>query len=492
MQVSPRSVRTRIAPAPSGSIHVGNARTALYNWLFARHHGGTFVLRVEDTDKERATEEAFHAVLDDLRWLGLEWDEGPGVGGPHGPYRQSERMDRYAAAAAQLLDGAFAYRCYCTPDELDRRRKEALAAGRTPGYDGRCRNLSAADVAAFESEGRSAALRFKVPEGRTIGFDDVVRGHIETRAEEIPDFVIQRSDGSPTYMLAAGVDDVLMGITHVIRGEDLIAATPRQLLLREALKAPDVPVFAHLPLLVTPQGKPLSKRWGDVAVSAYRDQGFTREAMVNYLALLGWSYDDRTNIFSLDDLVERFSLERVGRNPAAFDVAKLEWLNNHYLKEMPARDLARRLVPFCAAAGIQVDSDEARARLEAVAPLLSERLKRLSEAPPMIRFLFEEVAPDERATAVIDGARPYLGDAATRLRTLERWTGPAIEETLRSLAEERQLKPKHAFQPIRAAVTGTLVSPPLFESLEILGRASTLERLARASGSTGDGVSSAT
>lgn len=470
-------VRTRIAPAPSGSIHVGNARTALYNWLFARRHAGVFVLRVEDTDASRASEEAYAGVLEDLRWLGLDWDEGPEVGGPFGPYRQSERFEHYRPVVADLLEKGRAYRCYCTQEELEQRRLEARAAGRPAGYDGRCRSLSAATEAAFVAEGRAFAVRFAVPRGRVVTFHDLVRGDVSTATDRIPDFVLTRSDGSPTYMLAAAADDALMGITHVIRGDDLMAATPRQLLLRQAMGMPDAPRWAHLPQIVDERGRPLSKRWGDVAVSAYRAQGFLAEAMVNYLALLGWSYDDRTNIFSRAELVERFSLERVSRNPAAFDVAKLEWLNGHYIRQMGASALAEELAGFCAAAGLAVDDDAGRERLRAVAPLLVERLRRLDEAPPMIRFLFEAVTPDAAARGVLRGQGTYLEAVIATLEAVEKWTAGDLETALRGLAEQRALKPKAAFQPIRAAVTGTLVSPPLFESLEILGRKETLERL---------------
>jgi glutamyl-tRNA synthetase len=470
-------VRTRIAPAPSGSIHVGNARTALYSWLFARHHNGVFVLRIEDTDIKRVSEENYQSVLGDLRWLGLDWDEGPEVGGPHGPYRQSERLERYSAAAAKLIVDGHAYRCYCTPEELEERRRTAQSQRRTPGYDGRCRNLSDDERARFEAEGRSFAVRFKVPEGRTVVFEDAVRGRIATETAQIADFIIQRSDGSPTYMLAVTLDDALMGITHVIRGDDLMAATPRQLLLREAMAIHDVPTFAHLPQVVAPDGRPLSKRWGGVSVAAYRERGFLPEAMVNYLALLGWSYDDRTNIFSRDELIERFSLERVAKNPAAFDVAKLEWLNGHYIRQLPPDELADRLVPFCVASGLDADRDGGRELLRRVAPLLSERLRRLEEAPPMVRFLFTEVTPDEKANKALEGQADYLAEVLAALEEIDDWSAASIESALRELAEKRDLKPKKAFQPIRAAVTGTLVSPPLFESLEILGRDATLKRL---------------
>jgi glutamyl-tRNA synthetase len=469
--------RTRIAPAPSGSIHVGNARTALYNWLFARHNEGTFVLRVEDTDAKRATQEAYEAVLEDLRWLGLDWDEGPQVGGDAGPYRQSERADHYDAATQRLLDSGDAYRCFCTSEELAERRSRARAERRPPGYDGHCRDLTPERIAQYEAEGRAHAFRFKVPALRTITFTDVVRGDIATATAQIPDFVINRSDGSPTYILATAVDDAEMGITHIVRGEDLIAATPRQLLIREALGVTEVPVFAHLPLLVDDKGRPLSKRWGDVAVSAYRAQGFLPAAMVNYLALLGWSYDDHTNIFSLVELVERFTLERVARNPAAFDVTKLEWLNQHYIKEMDPAALAREIQGFCVAAGLDASGPESVEVLERVAPLLSERIKRLTEAPPMVAFLFGPVTPDDKAAKAVSGNESYLTEAAERLEELGSWEAAGIEGTLRALAEQRELKPRKAFQPIRAAVTGTLVSPPLFESMEILGRDQTLARL---------------
>ncbi len=435
------------------------------------------MLRVEDTDKTRATENAYRAVLEDLRWLGLDWDEGPEAGGELGPYRQSERLDRYTHAAEQLVAGDHAYRCYCTPEELAARRAAARGERKTPGYDGRCRNLSDAERTAFESEGRAFALRFKVPVDRTIVFDDLVRGSIATQTAQIPDFVILRSDGSPTYMLAASVDDVLMNITHIIRGEDLIAATPRQLLVREAMAVADVPVFAHLPLLVDEKGRPLSKRWGDVAVSAYRARGFVPEAMVNYLALLGWSYDDKTNVFSVDDLIQKFSLPRVGKNPAAFDVAKLEWLNLHYIKQMSPAELAERLVPLCVEADLDADNDRGRALLAEVAPLISERLRRLDEAPPMVAFLFARRAPDDKAAKALAGQQDYLRAVVDALESLGEWASDGIEGALRALAEQRELKPKAAFQPIRAAVTGTLVSPPLFESMEILGRDETLGRL---------------
>lgn len=469
-------VRTRIEPAPSGSIHVGNARTALYSWLYARRHDGSFVLRIADTDATRVTDENYRAVIEDLRWLGLDWDEGPETGGDFGPYRQSERGERYRASSLTLVEGGHAYPCYCMPEEVADRRKSV--GRKTPGYDGFCRDLDAGQRAEIEAQGRRGAVRFKVPHNRTVVFEDVVRGRIATNTAQIPDFVIQRSDGSPTYMLAVTCDDADMNITHIIRGEDLMPATPRQLLLREALGVMDVPVFAHLPLLVTETGKPLSKRWGDVAVAEYRRNGFLPEAMVNYLALLGWSYDDHTNLFSVKELIEKFSLERVGRNPAAFDITKLEWINGHYIRALGPEELATRLVPFCVEAGLAADSASGRVLMVRVAPLLAERLKRLTEAPPMVAFLFGRRPPDAQAAAAMAGADELLGAARDALADTAQWTAQVIEHTLRALAQERELAPRKAFQPIRAAVTGTLVSPPLFESLAILGRDETLTRLA--------------
>ena len=462
-------VKTRLEPAPSGSIHVGNARTGLFAWLIAKNLGGKFVLRIADTDAKRVTDENYQAVLEDLRWLGLGWDEGPEVGGPNGPYRQSERFDLYREWAERFVEKGFAYRDYASTEAVDAERKLAQAEKRRPDH----RRIAEQGKA----EGAPYSIRFSVPEDRTITFTDQVLGEISTDMSNTPDFVIMRSDGTPTYMLAVTVDDVSMGITHIVRGQDLVASTPRQILVREAMGVEGLPVYGHLPLLVDEKGKPLSKRWGDVSVRSYRDAGYLPEAMVNYLALLGWSYDDKTNIFSVDELIERFTLDRVGRNPSSFDSAKLEWVNMHYIKGLSPRGLATQLVPFCEREGIDASGEEGLAKLEAVAPLLTERMKRLDEAPPMVRFLFERTEPDEKATKALIDQGGYLSVVAERLEGLSEWNTSSIEAALRAVAEERELKPKQAFQPLRAAVMGTLVSPPLFESLEILGQAETVARL---------------
>jgi glutamyl-tRNA synthetase len=469
-------VRVRFAPAPTGFLHVGGARTALYNWLFARHQQGTFILRIEDTDRSRSTDDSVRGIIDTLQWLGLDWDEGPEVGGPYGPYRQTERMDVYREAADSLVAGGNAYRCYCTPEELEERRKAALSRGEPPGYDGRCRNLSDEDRRRFEEEGREYAIRFATP-GRDVTVDDVIRGPSTFPAADIRDFVILRSDATPTYLLAAAVDDRAMKMSHVIRGEDLHSSTPRQILLLEALGAERIPAYAHLPLIVGPDRHPLSKRHGAVAVESFREEGFLPEAMVNYLALLGWSYDDHTELFSKEDLAKHFDLGRVARNPAAFDREKLEWMNGHYLREMEPARFQELLRVTLVEAGLDASPEV----VAEAAPLVQERMKLLSEGPQLLRFLVEDVEPDERARKMIEGQEEYLGEVAERLEKLEDWTAPAIEADMRALREERELSARRAFQPVRAAVTGTLISPPLFESMAILGRDSTLERIKRAS-----------
>ncbi len=466
-------VRCRIAPAPTGYLHVGNARAALFNWLFARHHGGVFVLRVEDTDLKRSTEEAIGIIISSLRWLGLDWDEGPEVGGDFGPYRQTEALESYQQTARGLMDQGKAYVCYDTPEELEERRRAALARGQRPGYDGRCRNLSEEERQRFEAEGRPQAIRFAMP-GEDVTVNDLIRGAVQFGADDLPDFVILRSDGTPTYLLAAAVDDVRMQMTHVIRGEDLLPSTPRQLEIIRALGA-DPPAYAHLPLIMGPDHQPLSKRHGAVAVEWFRDQGFVPEAMVNYLALLGWSYDAETTFFSRDELVEKFDLAKVSHNPAAFDVQKLEWMNGHYIREAEDSRLTQLVTEFLIRDGLEADAEA----VATAVPLIKTRMKTVREGAELIRFLFlDRVTPDDDARKMLGAERAeYLRETASRLEAIEEWTHEEIDRVLRSLKDERGLSSKQAFQPVRAAVTGTLVSPPLFESLELLGQERTLERL---------------
>jgi glutamyl-tRNA synthetase len=468
-----KPVRCRIAPAPTGYLHVGNARTALYSWLFARSHEGAFILRIEDTDRKRSTDEAIDIVIESLRWLGLDWDEGPGIGGPFGPYRQSERLDRYREIAESFLAEEHAYYCYDTPEELEDRRRTALERGETPGYDGRCRYLSDAERAAFEAEGRPKAIRFAMP-GHDITVTDLIRGEAHFPANDLRDFVILRSDGTPTYLLAAAVDDVKMEMTHVIRGEDLLPSTPRQLEIMRAMGVTDPPQYAHLPLIVGRDRQPLSKRHGSVAVEWFREQGFLPEAMVNYLALLGWSYDEHTTFFTIRDLIERFDLSRVSHNPAAFDLEKFEWLNGHYIREADDSRLTELLVEGLFQEGIEADLQT----VAAAVPMIKERMKTLKEGVELIRFLFvEEMEPNDKARKVLDGQGDLLEEAASRLEAVDDWNHDEIHRVLEQLATDRNLSKTKAFQPVRAAVTRSTVSPPLFESLEILGRERSLARL---------------
>jgi glutamyl-tRNA synthetase len=477
------TVRCRFAPAPTGYLHVGGARTALFNWLFAKHHGGSFVLRTEDTDRKRSTEEAIDILVNSLTWLGIEWDEGPGVGGPYGPYRQTERMTLYADVSKRFLDEGRAYFCYCTPAELEDRRRDAHKRGETPGYDGRCRNLSDEERRRFEDEDRPKAIRFAMPEGRDITVHDLIRGDAHFPANDLKDFVIVRSDGTPTYLLASAVDDVEMSMTHVIRGEDLLPSTPRQLEIIHALGA-EPPAYAHLPLIVGPNQQPLSKRHGSVAVEWFREEGYLPEALVNYLALLGWSYDASTTFFTGEELVEKFDLSRVSHNPAAFDREKLLWMNGHYLRESPDHRITELLIEALKEEGLQPDP----ALVARAVPVVKERMHTMREGVEYLRFLFEEhVQPDDKAAKYLGPERSeYLREVASRLEGLDEWKHDEVERVLRALQEENELSSKQAFMPVRAAITGRVVTPPLFESVELLGRALTLERIRRAAGALPD------
>lgn len=456
-------------------MHVGNARTGLFSWLFARHHGGAFILRVEDTDASRVTDEAIEILVESLGWLGIDWDEGPGVGGDHGPYRQSERADIHRDHAQRLLDDGHAYRCYCTQEELAERRKQAEAEHRPPGYDGRCRRLTDAECATYENESRPFTIRFAMPD-KDFTVPDMVRGDVTFGAGTLPDFVIARSDGSALYLLAAGVDDMLMGITHVVRGEDLLASTPRQMALFEALGAGDeIPRYAHLPLIVGADRQPLSKRHGSVAVEAFREQGYLPEALVNYMALLGWSKDETTTLMSREELIQAFDIKRVSHNPAAFDTEKLDWMNGQYLQRLDHEDLAARLLPFFAEEGVSVDIELLRQAI----PLVAERMKHLPEAVAMLRFLFtDDIVPDEKAMKLIDKAGPgYLATVVEVFEAVDPWSHDAIAAAMDACAAAAELNRTKGWQPIRGAVTGSNISPPLPESLELLGKDRTLTRV---------------
>ena len=486
----PAGVRVRFAPSPSGDLHVGNIRTALYDWAYARRTGGTFVLRIEDTDKTRVTQEYIDSALDTLRWLGLDWDEGPEVGGPYGPYRQSERMASYAEWAQRFLETGHAYHCYCTQEELAERRAAARAgAGGPTGYDGHCRDLTPEHVAAYQAEGRQPVLRFRMPDGSTT-FTDLVLGEVTVDHAHVPDFVLVRADGSPLYTLAVAVDDVLMKITHVVRGQDLLSSTPRQIAVYRAMDVPEdgFPVFAHLPYVLGKDGQRLSKRNGVVSVNWYAREGFLPEAICNYLALLGWSPGENRESLTLAEMAAEFDLGRVSKNPAQFDAVKLEAINGDKIRALDPADFAARITPFLQRAKLIADPvSEQEARLiEVGAPLIQERISRLTEAVGMLGFLFTaeaefKIDPGDAAKVLTPGAAPVLKATEAALADVTPWTAEAIKDALHhALVEGLGLKPRQAFAPVRVAVTGRRVSPPLYESIELLGRERTRARLASA------------
>jgi glutamyl-tRNA synthetase len=475
------TARVRFAPSPTGFLHVGGGRTALYNWLFARSEGGTLILRSDDTDVARSTAEYAADIVASLRWLGLDWDEGIEVGGPHGEYRQSHRLERYREVANQLVASGLAYHGFETDEQLEAFRSEAQEAGRAPAYDGRFR-LDAAEANRRVEAGERAPIRFAVPRPGETRFDDAVKGEISFDHTQVDDFVVLRSDGSPTYHLASTVDDVDFAITHVIRGEDLLPSTPKHMLLTEAMGAAP-PTYAHLSLLMGPDGSKLSKRHGHTALAAYRTDGYLPEAMANYLAILGWSPGEDDEVVPLEDMVARFSLGSVSRNPAVFDPAKLEWMNGVYLRALEPGDFVARALPFVETALGRPLEPEETDRVVTLAPLVQERVKRLDEVGPQVAFLFDDVVYDQASwdkVMVGPGVPLVLARAMEALRRLEPWSTESIEEALRRVIDELGLSARKGLQPLRVAVTGSAVSPPLFESIAVLGRERTLPRLTEA------------
>ncbi len=475
-----KNVRVRFAPAPTGHLHVGGARTALYNWLFARKHGGAFILRIEDTDQIRSTEESLRVIIHSLRWLGLDWDEGPDVGGDFGPYFQMQRLHFYRAAAERLLEEGEAYLCYCSPEELRERRKEAMARGETPGYDRRCRYLSPKEKAALEAEGRKPAIRFAMPlEGETV-VHDLIRGEVHFANEQLDDLVIMRAEGFPTYNFACVVDDLLMRISHVIRADEHLANTPRQIRMYEAL-GHTPPQFAHVSMILGEDRTKLSKRHGATSVAEYCDAGYLPEAMVNFLALLGWAYDDKTEFFTREELIERFSLEKVNPAPSVFTQGKLDWMNGVYIRHLAPSDLAERLMPFLTGGGLEADMETVRR----LVPLIQERIKVLSEAVDLVDFFFKEDIVCEPQLLIgkkLTAKESYAALKETRraLAALPSFDEERVEKVLRKEAEDLGLKVGQLFTIIRIAVTGKPVAPPLFGTLTILGRERTLQRIDQA------------
>jgi glutamyl-tRNA synthetase len=481
-----KKVRVRFAPSPTGYLHVGGARTALFNWLFARRQGGTFVLRIEDTDAERSSWDMVQGIVDGLRWLGMDWDEGPDVGGPHEPYFQSQRLDRHRAMADRLVAEGRAYYCYCSTETLQAKRQAAEAAGGGWMYDRTCRRLDAGEIARLEATGASRAVRFLVPEGVTA-FDDVVHGAISFDNANIEDFVILRSDRQPTYHLSVVADDMDMRITHVIRGDDHISNTPKHVLLFAAF-AQAVPAFAHVPLILGTDKKRLSKRHGATSVTEYQRSGYLPEAMVNFLALLGWSPGDDREVMSRDELIAAFTLENISGGNAVFNPEKLDWMNQQYIMRLPAEQLGRLLQPFVAEAGLWRDeySTDRRAWYSALVSLFQPRLTRLTnfvqEARPYLTDALEyDSAAVAKHLAKPDVAAPLASLIAT-YEQLPSFDKVALEAALRGTAEQHGLKAGALIHATRVAVTGRAVSPGLFEILELLGRERVLKRLTSARG----------
>jgi glutamyl-tRNA synthetase len=475
-------VRVRFAPSPTGRPHVGNVRTAMFNWLLARHTGGKFILRIEDTDVARKVKGALEAILDGLKWLGLDWDEGPGVGGDYGPYFQSQRLSLYRAAAERLVAQGDAYYCYCSPECLGEMRAEQTRRKQSSGYDRRCRDLGPEERVQREKEGITPVVRFKVPiEGQTQ-FNDLIWGEVVFENGTIDDFVLLKSDGYPTYHLANVVDDSAMKISHVIRAEEWISSTPRHILLYRAL-ALEPPQFVHHPMILGPDRAKLSKRHGAVSILEYREQGYLPEAMFNFLSLIGWSLDDKTEIMSRQELVENFSLERIGKTGAVFNHEKLYWMNGVYLRELSHEDLLRKIMPFLES-GLpkEIKRPISKAYVSLFLPLIRERINTLAEAAKYADFFFLDKL--EYDASLLMGKKMSaattlraLKAAQEKLSSLESFNHDLLEGTLRSLAEELRLKAGQLFNPLRVAITGRTAAPPLFETMVVLGKERCLKRI---------------
>lgn len=477
-------VRLRFAPSPTGPLHVGGARTALFNWLFARGAGGVFLLRIEDTDRERSTRKALDDLQDGLRWLGIDWDEGPDVGGEYGPYFQSERQGLYQRQMERLLGGKDVYRCFCTAERIDALREELRSKKLTPQYDRRCRGVSPADAKARADRGESFTVRLRVPEGATV-VPDIIKGDREIAHTEIDDLILVRSDGTPTYNFVAAIDDVEMMITHVIRGDDHFSNTPKQLLICRALgEAP--PAYGHIPLILGKDKKPLSKRHGSTAVTEYRRRGYPRDALVNYLALLGWSYDDKTEIMSREELVERFSLDRVTKSGSIFDPEKLDWMSGEYIREMDLSQVIELILPHLLQAKYLQESevDTKGPLLELLARAGQARIRHGSQMVEKVRYIFEEeITYDGKAEKNLR-KRPEIPSWLQEFRDWlsgEEFGDPGtLEEGARGFAEKRGIKFGHLVHPTRAAITGTTEGPGLFEVMGLLGKEKTIARIDRA------------
>ncbi|MDC0206950.1 glutamate--tRNA ligase [Nitrospinae bacterium] len=457
-------IKVRFAPSPTGFLHIGGVRTALFNWLFARHHGGKFILRIEDTDLSRSTEESIQEILESMRWLGLDWDEGP--------FRQTERQEIYTKKIMHLLSTGKAYHCYCTPEELDQKRNDAQKAGLKPKYDGKCRNRT-------DTPEKPYVVRFKAPREGSVVVEDMLRGKVIFDIAELDDLIIQRTDGTPTYNFVVVVDDSEMGITHVIRGDDHLSNTPRQCLLYDALDFKR-PRFSHISMILGQDKTRLSKRHGATSALAYRDMGYMPDAMINYLARLGWSHGDQ-EIFSREEMIEHFSFESVHTSAAVFDADKLSWLNEHYIKSTPTQELAKHLEPHLVKTKVlQKDHGLSWQEIARVVPCLNERSKTLLEMAEKSAFFFKkQVEFDEKARNkfLTDEAKPLIEKIITELAALENYSVENIESLFKKIVEEEGMKLGKLAQPVRVALTGATVSPGIYDVILLLGKEETLKRL---------------
>lgn len=478
-------VRVRFAPSPTGRLHIGGARTALFNWAYARSRGGSFVLRIEDTDTERNSQESLDSILESMRWLGLDWDEGPQVGGDFGPYSQSERRDSYDAAITRGLQEGWLYRCFATSEELDAMRAAQEAEGEQPHYDGRSRTLPREESEARAATGESHVLRFRVPENEEVVIADHIRGEVRFATAEVEDWVAVRSNGMPTYNFVCALDDAAMEITHVIRGEEHLVNTPKQVLVYRALGLPQ-PEYAHVPLILGADGKKLSKRTGDTAVGDYTDKGYPPEALFNFLCLLGFSIDDKTTVFGREELLRAFDLKRISKGGAIFDVDKLHWLCGDYLRHTEPAELVGRVLPWLQQAGLVEDAPDAArlAWLQTLVGAFRERITLYGELPEQAASFFAESAsPDEKAAKAIaaDGAADILAVVSARLQSAWSEDGTPPEDfsgLLKEIAQQSELKMGAVMKPVRAALTGSLGGPDLGDCLTLLGRERSLSRLA--------------
>ncbi|NLP36375.1 MAG: glutamate--tRNA ligase [Firmicutes bacterium] len=469
-------VRVRYAPSPTGPLHIGGARSALFNWLFARHFGGTMLVRIEDTDLERSTREAEELILDSLRWLGIDWDEGIDVGGDHGPYRQQERLALYKPYTQKLLESGHAYECYCTEEELEAERQELKARGELPRYLGKCRNLTAQEKEKYIAEGRKPVIRFRVPDGKKIVVDDLVRGKVEFDSDGIGDFVLVKSNGLPTYNFAVVLDDALMEITHVIRGDEHLSNTPRQLLIYQALALPQ-PQFAHVSLILGEDRSKMSKRHGATSVLQYREDGYLPEALINFLVLLGWSPEGEQEIFSVDELIEQFSLERVSKSPAVFDMNKLKWMNAHYLKALPLADLTHLCLPHLEKAGL-ITKETAETDLpwlEAAVDAVREKMEYAAQAPELMRVFFGDTVlldkdnEEVKQTLSLNTTKQVISALQQRAGELTSWDSATVRKLLKEIGKEIGVKGKALFMAARIAVTGQSHGPDLNSVLTLIG-----------------------